>query len=195
MKFILQITLLILSISSFVIQAKEFSGVWATNCNNKNANPATLWIIRVTSDGLYQVSHPRLQMSKPTLIIGSKEFKIINDNTISYKNITYKRCSKAQTPTYNQVSEVQIKKYLQGKWKHSHQTISGRKNNISNGRTGIPDLHFINEQQASLKLKTDIRSIEYKVNDDYLLLKLDEWKSYKVLLVDEKEVSFSSNFF
>ena len=114
MKTIIQITLLILFTASSGAHANEHPSVWATKCDGKSNNPATLWIIRTTSGGLYQVDHPRLQLSKPTPIIGTKGFKKINDDTIIYKNITYKRCSKTEKTKYNPVTEEQIKKYLHG---------------------------------------------------------------------------------
>ena len=191
MKFFIQITALIVLAASSGISAKEFSGVWSTECGPNNNNPKTLWVISATSEGLYQVGHPRLQMSKPTPIVGTKEFKIINKDTIIYKNITYKHCSKSEIPKYNSVSEEQIKKYLQGEWKLAYQTIGGRKNNISNGRSGVPDLNFIDQEQATLNLKNNIQPIEYKVDADKIILKLNEWKAYKVLLVDQNELQLT----
>ncbi len=177
--------------SSFSISAKEFSGVWATECANKKITPKTLSIIRVTKDGLYQLEHPRLQMSKPTAIISAEDLKIINNDTIIYKNVTYKHCSETEIPSYNSVSEDLIKKYLQGKWKPTYQFIGGRKYNLTNNNSGVPDLNFLNEEQATLNLKDNAKPIEYKIDDDNLLLKLDKWKSYKVLLIDQKELQLT----
>ena len=177
MKKIIKLALLISIFSSSAFGTKEFSGVWATECGNNSDNPATLWIIRASSDGLYQVGHPGIQMSKPTPIIGAKDFEIINKDTIVYKSITYKRCSKTATPKYNPVSEDHIKKYLKGEWKLKYQSLGGRKKNISNGRSGIPDLNFINEDRATINLKNDIRPVDYELDKDKLSLKLEEWKT------------------
>jgi len=191
MKKIIKIVLLVSILSSSAFGAKEFSGVWATECGNNSNNPATLQIIRTSADGLYQVGRPGIKMFKPSPIIGAKDFKIINKDTIVYNNITYKRCSKTATPKYNPLSEDHIKKYLQGEWKFKYQSFGGRKKNISNGRSEVPDLNFINADRATINLKNDIRPVNYELDEDKLSLKLEEWKTMKVLLVNDKELQLT----
>lgn len=191
MKKIIRITLLLTVFSSPTFGAKEFSGIWATECGNNSHNPATLWILRASTDGLYQVGHPGIKTLSPTPIIGAKDFKIINKDTIAYKNVTYKRCSKTEIPEYNPVPEDHIKKYLQGEWKLKYQSLAGKKKNISNGRSEVPDLNFINEDLATINLKNDIKPVNYELDNDKLSLKLEEWKTMKVLLVNEKELQLT----
>ena len=173
------------------VSAKEYSGVWATDCKSTNSKVTALRIIRASSDGMYQVVHPRIKMSKPTSVIGDNDFVIISGETLIYKNIRYHRCSKSDTPKYTPILESQIKKYLQGEWKVKYQQRAGITNNISNGKSGLPDLTFINEDHAKISLKKQVRPIFYEVENDNILLKTAQVNPLKVHLIDEKELHLS----
>ena len=127
-------------------------------------------------------------MSSPTPIIGDNDFKIINDENLVYKNIKYIRCSKNEIPEYVLVSEEHIKKYLPGEWRVKYQERAGRKNAISDGRAGVPDFTFIDQERATLNLKENINPIKYTIMDDTILLKIEEGQTFKVLLINEKEL-------
>jgi hypothetical protein len=173
------------------LSAQEFSGMWSSDCSNTGKKGSILWISRATADGLYQLGYSRQQKSTTTTIRGDKDFKIINDDKLIYKNSAYTRCSKKEPLKYSPILEQQIKKYLQGEWKVKYQSRGGRKDNISNGRTGLPDLTFINDDQATISVKDKVRPIFYDVKDDDILLNMDEIQPLKVHLIDEKELHLS----
>ncbi len=185
-------TVLFISIfyHSFV-GAKEFSGVWASNCD-ASASVSVLWIIRAFSDGLYQIGHPRINMSKPTAIVGNKDFVILSDEKLIYKNIEYNRCIASETPEYSVISETQIKTHLLGEWGVVYQALAGRKNNISNGRAGIPDLIFNDKERAAISIKKVVQPILYEIEGDTVLLKIEEGQKFKVLLINERELHITS---
>ena len=171
--------------------AKDFSGTWSSNCKSVS-NPASVMLItRADKEGLYQVGYSGFQKSSPTPIIGDKDFKVINDENIVYKNTSFQRCSISNSTKYSPNLEHQIKKYLQGEWKVKYQERAGIKNNISNGKLGLPDLTFINKDEAKISLKNEVRPVYYKVKGDNIVLKTEHPNPFKVHMIDEKELRLS----
>jgi hypothetical protein len=182
-----KVSFLFLIFNCSSISAKEYSGVWAPDCKSSNNAAATLLITRATSDGLYKVVHSSIKISKQTSIIGDKDFKIINDEKISYKFITYNRCVKSEAPKYSPLLEAQIQKFMQGEWKDKYQERSANKNNISHGKSGSSDLKFINEDYAKISQKNKLSSEFYEAEDGTILLKSDLDNPLKIHLMGEKE--------
>lgn len=168
----------------------DYNGVWSNDCKNRNT-ASNLLITQEGKDGMYQVGYSGFQKSRPTTIIGDKDFKVINDEKLIFKNTRYQRCTKSNQEKYSPNLERQINKYLQGEWKVKYQERAGIKNNISNGINGLPDLTFINKDHAKITLKNEERPVYYKVKGDNIVLKTQQPNPLKVHFIEEKEMQVS----
>jgi len=186
MKSKIQILLLIFFCLSTASNAKETEGVWATDCANKNSQ-----IIRSTASGLFLQRLPESLRSQPSTALNPNDLKIVNNDTIMYKGIRYRHCQKLQVAQNNPVSKEQIKENLQGKWKFSYQTLDGKKTTLKNRKLDLPELHFLNDKEATLTLNNEVTPVKYRIDDDQVLLELNKLKSYKVFLVDQKKLQLT----
>ncbi len=193
MKRLFEVVLLVFILFSSCLNAKEYNGIWASDCSNLHATTSNLLITQDTKKGLFQVSHSGMQKPESTAITGDNNFKIINRDTLVYKNIRYQRCTNDRSKnnsskTYAPILEEQVKKYLQGEWRVTYQTRGGKTDNISNAKTGLKDLNFLNESQALLDVKNKKKPIDYGIDKDRIQLKLEDIQLLNVDLINEKEL-------
>ena len=196
MKRLFEVALLVFILFSSCLYAKEYDGVWARGCSNPHDMTSKLLITQDTKKGLFQVSHYGMQKPESFAITGDNNFKIINRDTLLYKNIRYQRCTNDQSKnnsskTYAPILEGQVKKYLQGERRVKYQTRGGKTDNISNGKIGLPDLNFLNESQALISVKDKTRPIDYGIDEDNIQLELEDIQIFKVHLINEKELHMS----
>jgi hypothetical protein len=200
MKRLFEIALLVFILFSSCLNANEYSGVWARDCSNLHDKISKLLITQDTKKGLLHVSHPGMQKTESTAITGDNNFKIINHDTLVYKNSRYQRCTNDQSkdnntktyaPVYSPKLEEQIKKYLQGEWRVKYQTRDSKTDNISSGKTGLPDLNFLNESQALISVEDNTKPIDHGINEEKNQLRLEDIQLLNVDLINEKELHMS----